>query len=493
MNLVRSQSRTVQAAWIAFASLVSMSVGIVTAAILSRYLSKSEYGTYRQVIYVYSTLLMFFSMGLPRAYSYFLVRVSLGEGKSLIYKLNLMFLGLSGVFTLLLFGGADCIADILKNPALAVNMKIFSITPMFLMPVLGLESIMATYKRTYLGALFTIISRLFQIVAIVFPVIFIRADAQMAVYGFVVSSLITFVVGMIIMRIPFRKIKREKTKIKLVDIWHFSFPVFTASIWGFVIGSASQFFISRYFGTDEFALFANGYMELPFVGMVIGATSTVLLPEFSKMRHENKGFGEFIKLWNNVITKSSLIIYPLAIYCCVFSKEIMTSLYGEKYVDSVVFFQIVTIVNLVKIMPYAPIMLALNRGKQFSFAHMMSAMFIVLADWGIVYFVPSSYLIAVIATLSVCLCTFLVLKDIAKVMKISIVDLVPFVLICKILVSAIICSVIVRFMFLFLDIDNSWIILPITFLIFCVLYLIVATCFQLHYGDIIKPFFCSKT
>ena len=51
---------TVQALWLSLASLMSMSVGIVTSMVLSRLLDQTEYGTYRQVIYVYYTLLMVF-------------------------------------------------------------------------------------------------------------------------------------------------------------------------------------------------------------------------------------------------------------------------------------------------------------------------------------------------------------------------------------------------------------------------------------------------
>ncbi len=38
---------TVQALWLALASLMSMSVGIVTSMVLSRLLDQTEYGTYR--------------------------------------------------------------------------------------------------------------------------------------------------------------------------------------------------------------------------------------------------------------------------------------------------------------------------------------------------------------------------------------------------------------------------------------------------------------
>ena len=119
-------SNTAQAMWIGIGSLFSFLFSIVSAVILSRYLTKDAYGTYKQVMYVYTTLLSVFTLGLPLAYSYFLPRVSMGEGRTLTNKLNRVFLVLGGVFALVLFFGADIIADILKNPSLEKIIKIKS-------------------------------------------------------------------------------------------------------------------------------------------------------------------------------------------------------------------------------------------------------------------------------------------------------------------------------------------------------------------------------
>lgn len=54
-----NNSNTAQSVWLGIGSLLSFSFGIVSAAILSRYLSKLEYGTYKQVLYVYNTLFKF--------------------------------------------------------------------------------------------------------------------------------------------------------------------------------------------------------------------------------------------------------------------------------------------------------------------------------------------------------------------------------------------------------------------------------------------------
>ena len=114
-----------QAAWVAMGSLFSFGFSIVSSMILSRYFDKADYGTYKQVMYVYNTLLTVFTLGLPKAYSYFLPRVNPQEAKDLINKITRLFFLLGGVFSILLFLGASLIAQFLKNPDLEIAYAIF--------------------------------------------------------------------------------------------------------------------------------------------------------------------------------------------------------------------------------------------------------------------------------------------------------------------------------------------------------------------------------
>lgn len=148
-----AHSRTVQTSFWAFANLLSLSVSIIIAAILSRFMDRIKYGTFRQVIYVYSTLVIVFSMGLPRSYTYFLARVPVEEGADIVRLLNRMFLCLAAAFSLTLFFGPRTIADLLDNRLLTDNLRYFAITPVFLMPAMGVENILTVYGRERLSSL----------------------------------------------------------------------------------------------------------------------------------------------------------------------------------------------------------------------------------------------------------------------------------------------------------------------------------------------------
>ena len=123
MMRLNNNSNTTQAMWLGFGNLISFSFSIVSAAILSRFLDKGEYGTYKQVLYVYNTLLVVFTVGLPRAYAYFLARAGIEEGKSIVRKINIILLAVGIIFSLFLFAGAPLIADVLKNQDLGKEVR----------------------------------------------------------------------------------------------------------------------------------------------------------------------------------------------------------------------------------------------------------------------------------------------------------------------------------------------------------------------------------
>lgn len=496
------KTKTEQALWLVLANALSLCMALIISAILSRYMTTVEYGTYRQVIYIYSTLLIIFSFGLPNAYSYFLARVPIEEGQAVIRKLNLLFWGLSVVFSLLLFTGAARIAELLANPLLTVNLKYFAVTPMLLMPVLGVERVLTVYGMTRVVLVYVLLGRVFCILFSVLPEIIFDAGVTGVVTGLVVASLGSSLVGFRLLSLPFKNVTPGKTEITIRDILRFSMPVFTSSLYGFIIGSASQFFVSRYLGVENFAMFANGYKELPVAGMVIGAISGILLPEFSRMTQNGAGNKEYITLWKSVIFKSASIIYPFAVFCCVFAPEIMGTLYGSVYREAADLFRIVTIINLARIVPYGPLMFALGKGKVFANAHMVTAISLLALDLSCVYFFPSLLAIAVITTATTFFCLMALMISTAHILNTSLLGLLPWKSMLKILLASAFSCFLGSLAVSRVGITRDFPVLVMGFLISVGIYLPVSRALGINYTVLLKPlvafqkmnkiFFCRK-
>lgn len=210
-------NNTRQAAWVALGSLFSFAVSVVSPMILSRFFEKADYGTYKQVMYVYSTLLIVFTLGLPRAYAYFLPKYPIEQARGIIRKITAIFLAMGALFSLTLFFGAPLFADWLKNPDLDRAIRIFAPVPLFLLPVMGLDGILSTYRKTQYLALYTICTRIFTVACTILPVICFGGGYIEAIVGFDIASVLTCLLAVILMNRPLRGVSHLPTEVRYRD------------------------------------------------------------------------------------------------------------------------------------------------------------------------------------------------------------------------------------------------------------------------------------
>ncbi len=481
-------NNTKQAFWISVGSLFAFGFSIVSSMILSRYFAKEDYGTYKQVIYVYNTLLTVFTLGLPKAFSYFLPRVPIDQAKSLIRKITNLFFFLGAIFSSILFIFSPQIASILKNPDLEIALKIFSPVPLLMLPTMGLEGILSTYRKTQFIALYTILTRVFMLLCVALPVILFGGDYIQAIIGFVVSSFITFLLALYLKYYPIKNSGNEKAEITYKEVFNFSLPLLYASIWGVIINSADQFFISRYFGSKVFAEFSNGSIELPFVGMIVSATSTVLSPIFSKISHERLDpQKEIFPIWMNVFEKSAKLIYPLVIYCWFFADILMVVLYGQQYENSYIYFRIKIIANFFTLIVYAPLIINIGKVKYYANVQMYGAIVLLILEYISVVTLNSPYVITIVSVICQLGRIFCMLILITKFFKLKLYQLFPIKLLIKIIIPSIIILYILRNVLVYCLKIDLLITLVIGFIFYICLFYIYTLYAKIDYLSIIKP------
>jgi O-antigen/teichoic acid export membrane protein len=463
-------------------------MAIVSAAILSRYFNKTEYGTYRQILYVYSTLLVIFSAGLPSVFSYYLPRFSLQQGKDIVWKVTKVLFLLGLVFSSTLYMSAGLIAYVLKNPELGRGLKIFAAIPLLLLPTLGLEGILSTYKKTYLIALYNIITRILMLLCIVLPVILFKGSYEYAIYGWIVVSVFSLLLALYIEGLPFKGIIKEKAPLGYKDIFNYSFPIATAGLWEIAIKSSDQFFVSRFFGTEVFAVYSNGFINLPFVYMVTAASSSVIMPIFSKMFRDNLGLDNVINLWKNTLIKSATIIYPLVVFFIFNAKELIILVYSNTYEESIVYFQIAMILNFFNIILFSPLLFSIDKTNLFSRIHL----FFAFATWGIEYL--SILLFHSPIAIAVCSVTMAIFRIIvfiiflSNIFKISIVNFIPFRYLLTLIIHSILALACIKlFVAILMPNGNGIMVLMVSFVLFILLLIGSARIFKLNYFLVIEP------
>ena len=489
MNKVdKSESNSFRAFWIALGSLFSFGLSIVSAAILSRYLSKADYGTFKQVIFIYGSLLVIFNAGLPSVFAYYLPRFSIQKGKQIVFKLTKVLLVLGFVFSLVLYLFADIFSAILNNPDLSQPLKVFSLIPMLLLPTFGIEGIFSTYGKTYFIAIFDFITRLITLLCMLIPVIFFNGSLIDCIIGWVIGSLFTLVIGLFFKRIPFFGVNQEKSNLSLNEIFKYSLPILTASVWGILITSSYQFYISRFFGAEVFAEFSNGFMEIPIITMIISASGAALLPVFSKMFHEKKNINLFLDLWRRSLFKSASLIYPITMFFIFNSELIIKILFSEKYINSSIFFLIAMSVNFFNIVLFAPLLLSLGKTKLYSDIHMYIAISAWLLGYLCVITFNSPIAIAILVTFLTILKLIIFFVYSSKILGTTILKMIPLKQISIYFIHSFLVIIITKYLILssFTDL-NSFIYISLSLFIYCSLLLLTSNYIKVDYLIALRP------
>lgn len=368
----KDTSNTQQALWLAISSFSSLALGFVSAAILSRYFDKTEYGTYKQILYVYVTLQTIFTIGLPSVFSYFIPRYSQEEGRYFVNKINTIFVILGLLFSLVLYFSSGFIAQILNNNELSIGLKIFAVFPLFTLPALGVEGLYTALKKTKYIAIYNTISKLLMLVCIVIPVIYFEGNYKTAIIGWGVASFFICIYAMYMKNKPYIKVSKQRIENFYTIVFNYSIPLMAASLVGFFIASSNQFFISRYYGTEVFAEFSNGFISLPVIGMIGGSVRAVLLPLFSKAQYENN-MASALRSYESAVLKSIILIFPLILFCCVFATDIVVFIYGELYSKSAPYFRVALIRDIFLVLPFLSVLLATGHTRVYFRVHLISA------------------------------------------------------------------------------------------------------------------------
>ncbi len=489
IKMAQSTNNTVQTFWVMVGSLSAFAFTIISSMILSRYFNKEDYGTYKQVMYVYSTFVIVFTLGLPKAYSFFLPRIPDNQAKDLINKINNVLLLSGALMSIMLFVLSKPISVFLKNDDLAIPLMYFSPVPFLMLPTMGLDGILSTYKKSFLIAIYNIITRILMLCCVALPVLIWKGGVKDAVLGFTAASFISFLVALYLKSYPVKQYTKERSDISYKKVFQYTLPIMFAGIWGTIISSTDQFFISRYFGSEVFADFANGSLELPFVGMIISAGSVVLSPIYSKNSfNQDKDYKkETMRLWLSVFTKTVKLIYPVVVFFFCFADTIMILLYGEKYHTSGIFFQIKLVVNFFTLISYGPLILSIGGEKYYYRVHLYGALILIALEAISVYTIKSAVAITVISVICQIGRIMALLWFVARYFKVDIINLFPIKLILNLLIPSFLILLPLRYILTnYTSLDKVFI-LGISAVVYIVLMFLWTQYKKIDYYSIFKP------
>lgn len=335
--------------------------------LLSRTLTPTQYGSFRQVWLINKSLVEILGLGLPLSLLYYLGRLGDAQKKAFIVQsVTLLAAGAAGA-GLAVFLGADLIAAAFGNPDLAPLLRLFAVYPVLIAPSLAVEGVLIVSGRVHQFAMFAVVTRVGVFVAGAAAVAMGGTLAHLFALILAAGVIEIFVAGLLIRAavVSFEAAGRpgqlsERPTVR--EQFRLALPTGISSMVGILNQELDKLIIAASFSVAQFARYANGAVEIPILGTVVRSVSTVLIPEFTRRYHSGDRAG-VLELWHKSICKVALLQFPVLIFFGVFAAEFIILLFSDTYRDSAVIFQIYVVAQVPSLTWYGTLLVAVGRTK----------------------------------------------------------------------------------------------------------------------------------
>lgn len=368
---------------LSISKLITTLLTLVIAMLLSRYLTKTEYGTYSSALLVINLIIPIFSLGLPSSISFFLARANSETEKqnfvSVYYTLSTI---LSFVAGLSLVLALSAIESYFHNPLIRSIWFFLAFFPWSKLLLSSLENVLVVYQRTKLLLFFRLTNSSSTVTIIVISqLLSIKFAAFMAIY--VLSQMFFTLLSYIIVRNTSKKLSFKVDKELIIKIFKFSLPIGMAAIIGMLNRQFDKLFIGGVLDVENLAIYTNAAKELPIT--FVGASFTaILLPKLTKLLKQNKTH-EAISLWNNCTTISYYIMSYMVFAIFAFAPDVVTFLYSDKYIDGVGIFRIYILILLLRCTYFAIILNSTGKTRLILYYSIGTIVFNILLNFILYY------------------------------------------------------------------------------------------------------------
>lgn len=367
MAATNTNRKVLTTAVVTVAKMMALLSSLAIAAVLSRLLDKPSYGAFRQIIVIYTICSVIFTASIPQSIYYFLQRLDSNSQKGFVFQSMGLLALFGGAIGLALFIGAEFLGRIWHSDQLPSLLRAYAIYPVLMLPVVAVESVFMTFQRISMLFFYNVITKTIVFFVVVTP-IYLGHSMLSAIYAWTFFAGIQLAVAIWLMQKVLGDAPIRFEKKWLVEQIKYAFPLAAAAILGVLGLNVDKIVVSTLGNPEIFAVYSNGAIELPMVGVIGGAVTMTVLPIMNLYAKE-KRVDEFLGLWYRSQTKVAFVLFPMWIYFLFFANEAIVLLFGRAYIESVIIFQIYLLLVPSRLCTFNRILGPLNKNWIYAVSH----------------------------------------------------------------------------------------------------------------------------
>ncbi len=357
-----SASKSQKAVALSIAGVSNTLLSIVLQMIVARLYSKSEVAIYNQGILVYNTVQPILQMGvISGIYYYFVrnknrIRAVMTEGVLITFVMGVFF----SLF--LLFGGNIVLSKALGNFELKYLLYLLIPYVLICIPETVAQIGFVYTNRIRFSSWYSIFKSLVCAIVLIAFALFQRRGSLLFAVRVIIQCLLGGITFYLVYRFVLPKDNSCIESKSIRSLAKVSIPLGIASMIGRLYTSLDGWIVSGLSGSVTYSIFHMGAVELPFVGIITSAVSTVMIVEITTAIGEKK-YKTAIGLFREIANRTSQLLMPIMIFFLFAAKNFICFMYTTSYIEAVPFFIVYLLYIPVHTVMYGPMMVALGKSK----------------------------------------------------------------------------------------------------------------------------------
>jgi O-antigen/teichoic acid export membrane protein len=399
--------------------------------VLVRVFDPGDFGTYKQLFLIYTTIFYAAQFGMAESLYYFM---PLNPAQSSRYVVNsIVALAVAGVICLgLIAAGGFQLSRMLNNDALSKYALSLGIYTLLMLVSAALEIAMIARKHYLWASATYAASDTLRAILIVLPVLFFkRLDWLMIGAG--MYALTRCVALIVYLRNDFKGEMRVDWACFRNQL-RYAIPFGFAIVVGILQTNLHQYAVSHYFDVATFAIYSVGCLQIPIVDFIITPASSVMMVRMSEQIGQGRSEG-LIAMWHDMSRKLALMFVPLVALLLLNAHNIIVLLFTERYLRSVPIFMVWSTAIVFATLPTDAMLRVFAQTRLLLILNIIS---LALIAFGIRWFLFRFDLIGavLITVLTAALSKVLALLKVKSLLRVPLRDLLPWSSLTRILIAA---------------------------------------------------------
>lgn len=354
-------SRTRQAFSLSFGQGLTTVLALASGMVMARVLSQVDLATYRQTLLAYQVAVPLLSLGLPYGLYYFLptektrTRGIVVEAMTLMMVMGLLY----AIF--IAVGGNHFIAKRFSNLAIADTLVHLAPLPIVMLPAGLLASVMVVRNQVNKLTVYNVLTHLALTAGIMAACLYWKTPDSMvlAKVGLSVGM------GLLGIRLMLKALPRDDWRPRwrgVRQLVAYSVPLAAATALSTLSLQIDKIIVSSMCSPETFAIYSNGAIEIPLIGILTGSIMAVILPDLRRLAAAHDGPGALV-LFRQVATKTAVIMLPAMFFLLASAEPFILTLFSAKYSGSVLPFRMYLLILPMRIVTFGAFLMAFGQTR----------------------------------------------------------------------------------------------------------------------------------